>query len=612
MKKRILIFFIVLLIIQTASAEMILDDFESSIYNKGEELTISGTILRDTAVEGGSLRFKLICEDLEFNLPTLSITVKSKEAKIFSTAPFMVPSAAEGDCHIEISLLFDEVVLEEKYSESFKISDELKAEEEDFQVNPIQVQLGKTLTLYGYITNINDEPITGLATIYFKSKDKHYYINNVDVLKGKLEYSYTATDNKPGEYFIDVSVTDLYGNKKLFENVAKFNIVDEVHIFIEPIQKKVPPGSIVHLLGKVNTILGDEVNEGTMQIILEDEIYSAEIKNGEFDYNLKLPEKITTGKHMIIFSFVEEKTGNWGNTDRTIYIESVPTEIRLDIFQDSVKPEQLLDIITFIYDQANEEIEDDVNVGLTDPNGRSIYLDSVSAGEKLSIEIPQYSTPGIWKLKTSYSGLEAEKEITVEEVKNVEIELINETIYITNTGNIDYNEPISIDLNDGDYVLTKKVSIKPSETLTLDLTKEAPSGQYNLKITGAAVGANQFDNVIIVGKNKKSLNFIYSFLLFFTIVSLAYLSIFKKRHFENIKTRSQRDVNYAKSKLRKLKAMKEKESKKPIFNREQSIADFKKRILKDINETEEKIKRSSSTEKKKDYDQPSGLFNMFN
>ena len=635
MKKRIiLLFFIALLIIQLASAEIIINDVENSVYNKGEELLISGTILRDEEVEGGSLNFVLMCENLEFSLPPLTITIKAKKSKEFATESFKIPPPAEGECFVETSLLFDEAVLEEQNSESFEVSDELKVEEEEFnknfEIKPMikQVQLGGELTIYGYVTNINDNPITGLATIYFKTEDKTYYVDDVQVSEGKLEYTYQVTNNKPGEYYMDILVRDVYGNQKLFKDVIKFTIIDEVHIFVEPIQRKVLPGDEVKISGKVNTILGEEVEEGKLQIILGNEIYSVDVKNGNFDYDLKLPENIETGKHILMFSFTEQGAGNWGGTDRTFYIQAIPTQIKILNYQDSVRPEQLLDVVVFLYDQANNEIEESAKLEFIDPNGKTHFLESVTSGEKTSMDIDQYAVPGTWKLKATYLELTFEKEVTVEEFENIEVELINETVYIKNTGNVIYDDKISIELDEGDFVLTKKVSMDPEETLTIDLTKEAPSGQYSMAVTGAAIVANKFDDVIIVGKNKKSLNFIYSFMMIFIISSLAYLTIFKKRHFANVKMRTDRDVKHAKFRLKKLRLKKEKQQdKKPAFSKEENIVDFRERMLRDIRKTEDKISSekktnsipdspknsfsSPSSEEKKEDDKPKGLFNMF-
>lgn len=142
-------------------------------------------------------------------------------------------------------------------------ADGLKAEKADFYVNPSQLQLGKTLMIYGYVTSVDDEPVNGLATVYFKTEDKTYSIDDVEINEGKIEYSYTAANIKPGEYYIDILATDSGTNKKLLiENFAKLNVFDEVQIFLEPLQKKYMPGSTVTLSGQVRTIFGEEVKEG--------------------------------------------------------------------------------------------------------------------------------------------------------------------------------------------------------------------------------------------------------------------------------------------------------------------------------------------------------------
>jgi len=627
MKKRLLIFFISLIIIHTASATIILNDFKNPVYNRGEELSVSG-ILRDTTVDSGSMEFKLICDDLAFDLTSLATIIE--EETVFSTQPFNLPPTAEGTCYIKASLVYGGAIVEQKDSDSFNVSDELKAYGNDFQVNPMQVQLGKSINIYGYITNINDEPITGLATIYFTNENKTYYVNNIDVIEGKLDYEYPTVNNKPGSYAIAVHVTDIYGNKKLFENIATFNIIDEISIFIEPIQRKILPGSTINLAGRLNNILGEKMQEGKVQIVLKDEIFNIDLENGEFNYDLKIPENIETGKQVLIVSFVSQNTGNWGSTTRTINIQAIATELKLNT-ADSVKPENILDIVVYLYDQSNNIIEDNVVIEVIDPDGEMIFLDYYESGEKSGVDIPQYAIPGEWMLKAKYQDIEAEQGFIVEEVKDLALEIINDTLSIKNVGNVDYDERISIYLDDGGFILTKKISLEPEAKTTINLTEETPSGQYDIKITGNAIADSRFDDVIIVGKAKRSLNFIYSFLLLCIMASLIYNIVFKKKYIQNVYTRNIRESRAATINLRNLRARKkEKKVEKPTFSKEENIADFKERILKDIRETEDKINskvkekkpisafssspepsKETKSEEKKD-DEPSGLFNMFN
>lgn len=612
MKKSVLLLALVaLFIIQTVSAGIVLNNFET-VYNKGELLPIEISILSDTAVNDGLLNTELVCEGSSFTILDRTVDLEAAKKSEFVIDNFKIPSAAEGDCHVEVRLS----EWASKSSTIFEVSDELKAYG-DFQVNPALLQLGKTLILSGYLTSTKEgtEPIKGLATIYFKTEDKEYYAKDVDVVNNKIKFSYNAIGNKPGEYSTGVLVEDSYGNKKLFSNVAKFKILDEVYIFVEPIQTKVLPGSTLHLSGELSTTLGESVKEGNVEIILLDEPHKVIINDGKFSYDLKLPTNIESGEQTIKFSF-EEDTGNKGSTVRTIQVEPVPTEIKLNTFQTILKPQEVLEVAIYVYDQGNEEILDTLKVELLDTNGKSMYLGSVESEEKLSLTIPQHGVPGVWKLKANYQGLVAEKTVNIDKVKNVDIKLEDNILYITNTGNVDYNEPVSVSLNDGEFKLNKEVSLKPGGVLTVNLADEAPYGQYNLKVTGVAVSDNQFDNVFIQGKDKRSLNVIYSALLIFVITALAYLTVFKKRHFRNAEVIHYKNVADGQRKLRELKDLKEDEdSRKPrFFTKERSIEDFKQRMLKNVNETEDKYKgyRSSDEDDKPNSDdQPKGMFNMF-
>ncbi|MDP2909057.1 MAG: hypothetical protein Q8N77_04605 [Nanoarchaeota archaeon] len=497
-------------------------------------------------------------------------------------------------------------------------ADGLKAEKADFSANPSQLQLGKTLTIYGYVTSIDGEPINGLAKISFRTTDKTYYIDDVEINEGYIEYSDTIANIQSGEYDISILATEKGTNKKLLiENFAKLNVFDEVQILLEPLQKKYLPGGTVTLSGQVRTIFGEEIKEGRAQITFEGESYNSNIVNGRFSYDIELPENIKTGKHAIQISFTDEKTGNWGSAEKTFSVEAVPTELKIVTQEYSVKPEETLSLRAYIYDQAGDEIKENIKIELTSTDGRSAYLDFVQSGEQLNIKIPQYSIPGTWKLKATYSDLEAEEEATVEKVKDVKIELVNQKLQIKNIGNVDYNEQVSVSLNGNEFVIKKRVYLGPGQTTVIDLAQEAPSGQYDIQVTGAAVKAGQFNDINIAGKNKKSLNMLYSALLILVIGALTYLALFKRRHFTTAMARDVREVKHGRTQLQRLQAMKgiEQTARRRSFSDEESVSDFRDRMLRDIKTTEEKAGwryTTSKNEDKKEEDKPKGLFNMFN
>ncbi|MBM3199464.1 hypothetical protein FJZ53_00910 [Candidatus Woesearchaeota archaeon] len=625
MKRRIMLLLVLAVLLMPAVlAKIDLNTF-GKYYNKGEPLLIDSKIVEDVTVEDGILRFRLICDKVSFDIFTKEISLSPKTAKPIVIDDAIIPSTAEGNCVVKASLVSNGVIVDEVFSNRFIVTDELKAYG-DFQVNPLQLQLGNTLTLYGYLTSMKETgaQINGLATVYFKTDEKTYYAKDVAVSQGKLKYYYTVMGNIPGDYTVDVLVTDVFGNKKLFENVAMFSIVDQVHVFVEPLQSKILPGDLLQILGEVNTLSGEPMKEGVLQIKLGTEAYTAMIRDGKFLYELRIPADIETGTHVLRFFFNEDQSGNQGSTQRSINIEAVPTKIKINVFQPELKPKDVLEAAAYVYDQAGDEIIDQLRIELIDANGRSIYLGSVESEGKIIIPLPEYSIPGSWKLKASYADLTTGQEFIVEKVKSVDVQLEGQNLYILNTGNVDYNEAVDVSLNNGEFTLKKEVSLKPGAVLVVDLTQEAPAGEYMIAVTGNAVMPNQFDNIIVLGKNKTSLNIIYSALLALIITTLIYLTIFKKEHLRNAEVAMCKNKREGETMLKELRALKENSPRKSTFSStEESIEDFRSRMLRSVRETEEKerevkhyyasepYRAKRYEERKKDDGKGKGLFNMF-
>jgi len=67
--------------------------------------------------------------------------------------------------------------------------------------------------------------------MYFNRGDESFLVDIISIKKGKLNYKYVPVSIPEGEYSIDVSVSDLYGNEFLFEDVASFTLMNELYVF---------------------------------------------------------------------------------------------------------------------------------------------------------------------------------------------------------------------------------------------------------------------------------------------------------------------------------------------------------------------------------------------
>jgi len=298
-------------------------------------------------------------------------------------------------------------------------------------------------------------------------------------------------------------------------------------------------------------------------------------------------------------------------------VKPVQTTLKLETNRESFLPGDRVEISAAVYDQAGDMITKMINVEMTAPNGDITPMESLGSGQKIGFEVLQFATPGTWKISAKTDELDTTQEIEIKSVKSIDITLDNQTIVLWNNGNVDYNDPVTVQLNGGDYQITKKTAIKPDEKIIIDLTKEFPTGQYDITVTGASVAPpKRFQDVIIVGKNLKSANSIYYFIIAVMVGALAYLLLFKKKSILTKKMKEEREKEKAQRTVEKLKELKAKEKPKFYPNREESIKDYKEQVMKQIKETEAKEserKRFGYRENSFGNQPPKkgGLFNMF-
>ncbi len=615
MKKRLLILIAFLLtLMQLVTAEIILNGVNNIMYNRGDQITISGFVLRDDNADG-TLDFSMICGTEKFQL-TKRVVSNTKTPQDFTLPTIVIPSTAEGSCKIKTDLIGSGgIILESQETNTFIVT---KAMEGKFQFSPNQLQLGKSLVITGEIQGAgNDKRTTGVAEIYLISEaSERFYAGTVSIADGKLEYTYVTTPIPPGKYIIQIKAKDMYGNEHLFENVGSFNLVNEIYIFAKPIKTEVEPSEKVKVIGEVKTVLQEEVPEASVTINLEGTEFIVDVKSSKFEYELQIPPTMKSGRHKLKF-YVKDTYGNAGQTDSNIYVKPVQTILKLETNRNTFIPSDTVEISATVYDQAGDLMTKMINIDMVSPNSEIAPLETLGSGQKVNFKILQFATPGTWKISAKTETLDAVQEIVINEVKSIDVSLDNQTIVIWNNGNVDYSDPITVDLNNGEYKLIKTASIRPNEKVIIDLTKEAPTGQYDIMVTGSAIATpKRFQDVIIVGKNLKSVNSIYYFIIAVIVGALAYLLLFKKRIIVSKKVREERERTKAQKTLARLRELKAKEKPKFYPDRESSIKDYRERVLKEIKDTEAKDndrKRFSYRDNNSSDSPPrkGGLFSMF-
>jgi len=584
-------------------------------YSLGEDILVSGKVKNIEITTDWYIQPELDCDggDMEQIGTILQRPITEGEEIVIPNDLKIFPIKIwdiDGDCRLVLNIYSEnDNFIERGESNEFVISRDLEG---DFSINKERLQMGDILEIEGRIKTLNGSKIEGLADISLVS-DKEWLIGRVNINNGEFEFQSnfegSSLLNNPGEYELKILARDMYGNQRVFNDIKEIELFNAISVFVNVDDEEFMPGDVVEIDGGAKTILNDEVDEAEARIKFGGNIYKTNVRDSVFDYSLIISKDAKSGKNEIRVE-VNDEFGNNGEASANVYVKQVPTRLGIKIDRGSVKPSGRIGVIPSLYDQASSLIVKDLDVEVIDPDGRVVREEDVVSGREIVFKIGQFYEPGEWKIEASYEGLSEEEDFSVEEIEEINVKLENQMLYVKNTGNSVYKDLIDVQFGEGEYSLNKKTAIYPNETLVIDLAEEVPTGDYDIEITGAAISKKSFDNVSVEGKKARSFNFIYTVLIMVLLACFIYLLVYKRKAIAKVRISKDRIYKQARKDKEKLMSIKEKRKKQPgvvgFKSREDSIKDFRKRILKNVRETE----KQEDTRKKEPPSQ-GNMFSMF-
>jgi hypothetical protein len=266
-----------------------------------------------------------------------------------------------------------------------------------------------------------------------------------------------------------------------------FEISDYIGIEIREQKSEANPGEIIVLEGDATKINEETVNGiGELRIIQDNETILEKIntiKNGYFYFNFSLPSDSRAGKYLVRLEIYEkdlsEQKTNKGFVNYNLLITQVPTSLEIVFDEKNVEPGTDLKVKTILHDQTGVPI--DAMSIITIKNEEGDIIDQINQETNEFLEFPiEYNEPAAeWKVMALSNRLTSESFFNVIEKEDIEINLVNRTITISNKGNVPYcnksvlvkigNESANVDLclevdQEQEYILT------------------APEGEYEVEI----------------------------------------------------------------------------------------------------------------------------------
>ncbi len=609
MKRGLLLVVLMLVLLPNIYAAISFNEINPKTYNFGDIMNFVGFISRENNFNG-LFKVILICKESSIPLMTRTININANEKYNFQEE-FTIPNIIEGECNLKSTLEENNNLIEEKLSDLIIITKELKG---NFILVNSKVQLGDDVDVRGEIFKVNGKKINGIANVYLKRDKNILFIDTLNIKDGNLLFKIPSNYTSIGEYSIDFNVRDVNSNENSFTEAIKFTITNLLNLEVKLSKDKINPGEEFEINGQVKDIYGKRVNSGSYKIKFDNKEFDGNILLGDISHKIKVDDNIKAGSQNVVVE-ATDSSGNKGSNSVNIIISAISQRIEINLDKDSYKPGEKIKIKALVYDQGGDLISRDVNIEIKDSSTANKFDQTIK--DSVEFILPAVARPGEWIIKARSDDLKAEKKFYISEVKKIAINLQGQTLVVTNTGNVDYNEALNIKLDGVTESLTtsKKVNLEPGESFSLDLGTEAKTGLYKVTINDKIFNNIKIDgDKIVYYKNNSSLIFTIS-----VLIILGILLFLKKRKFFQAKKRNERTVAEYASEVKKMLQNKieknenyvKKELQHMKFKPERNYRDYvevkaKKENLDSFRKNSSYLKRRKEESSFKE-----GMFNMF-
>jgi len=370
----------------------------------------------------------------------------------------------------------------------------------------------------------------------------NFYKNGISLSAGeekKLEASLILTKSFIGESRGTCVIKGIFGAE--YALTQEFILSDKITLSLEAQELAFKPGETATIKGKAIKENGGGA-DGFIELKIGNENESGSItqlgtiQNGFFSVDIIIPEDMESKKYLLQLSVYEkegEEKTNTGFLNSNVEIFQIPTSLEAIIETTPVEPGTNAKIRGVLHDQTGKNIDSTLTVFIKNNQTKLIEQIEKPTNEILEFPIKYNEKPLTWKVEIQSNGLTAETTFLIAEKKDINFSLVNNTLTVTNIGNVFYEDSLTIKIGEEDVFIDVALDVDESKEYKLN----APDGEYEISIlkegeegktyrsflTGRAVSANE---------KRTTSGIIFSFAWIFVILILlimAYILFRKSR-----------------------------------------------------------------------------------
>lgn len=260
-----------------------------------------------------------------------------------------------------------------------------------------------------------------------------------------------------------------------------FFVTDELNITVDS-SLEAKPGEDVIILGQIKKQSNELMPKGEAKISFRSEENKIDIISGKFEHVIYLEGDVETGNIPLLI-VATDQYGNYGDKILSLKVLPIPTRIESRIENNVLLPGDTLKARVILYDHSNKAINGSkVNVKIFDSNENVMAEKDIQNMNYFELKTEKKQMPGRYFLTSAFENIKEQSSFEVEAVRKIITKQEGNFVHVENVGNVEYKDEITITLesDDKNYLINKKIDLGPEEKITIDLSKYVPQGTYDI------------------------------------------------------------------------------------------------------------------------------------